>query len=458
MMTENNPLQETIVTPETAGSEQTSVINGFALSQEIERKGREESFTEPHALAAVLDAIQTIGREGLERKLGYGALVEYFRNKQKNGLYEFAEPETLAQEVLEIDDRLIAPLEKQLKEQLGEKYEADKISQTINSLREALLSPILGGKLTAEKIISKINGGIFFKKKPGDEIGEGEFDPEKIAAYFLINGGKATVYFYETLLKEKPEAQALHIRHELAHILAETGSIWEQKIYQNFIAAAQNPTSEAIASFSNYPELQEILKAINAPDTAKGVFRGYIKNCFKAIEENPDETAKRRLRGELAREMVAEMIAAYLENGNSPEAFLNSRLRFANCNISEYCQEKTGLAFDDLCRKYEITPENFNMSEFLEKFSEVPELSPLFRANKFWFEKLSRTFANRGEAITDGIPSELKTEYLDEFFGIDDFEISTPIISKDNISPNIGGTGRTKNLFEIIWNFLTGQK
>jgi len=427
---------------------------GAPVDEEIiDTRCYEAGQSEPRELAKSVDRFS---HEGLD-----GALDSYFESKKAEGLFEFAEAQELSSDIILIEQRIIVPIKEKIALEFPD-AEPKKIEEAIVGVREGLYSIVLSGHLTAEKLLSKI-GAIIIKKTPGAEFQEQSFDKTKAAAYYTLEGGQATIYLYGVFFEnEGPDAKAHHVRHEISHILCESGDIWPQEVYYQFLEAAQYPTDENIQVISQTaPALAEILKVLREPQKHSAIWSKYIRGRLQAIESlPPDQQGKEKI--QVARELVAEMTSYFLEYGKSEETYLGRRLQFGEPTaVVDYLKTQAGCSTrEEFCAKYELSA-TATPQEILAAISDKEEFAPLLRANKLWFSHLKERFGERGKNIQSGIPQEITQEYADDFFFEDDYEIlspaSTGYLGKEDNTAGLTAK-KAENPIVAVWDFLTGRK
>lgn len=425
---------------------------GAAVDEEIiDSSCYEAGQSEPRELAKSIDQFS---QEGLD-----GALAGYFEKKRTEGRFEFAEARELADDIVLIEQRIIAPLKERISTEFPD-AKPEKIEEAVIGIREGLYSIVLSGHLTAEKLLSKISA-IEVKKTPGQEFQEQSFDPAKAAAYYTIEGGQATIYFYSVFFEnEGPDAKAHHVRHEISHILCESGDIWPQEIYFQFLEAAQYPTQENIDAMARVaPALAEILKVLRDPNEHSTIWSRYIRSRLEAIKDlDPDKQGQEKV--QVARELVAEMTSYFLEYGKSEQTYLARRLQFAEPGaVVDYLKTRGGGSTrEEFCAKYGL-PDTATPQEILAAISDKEEFSALLRANNLWFKHLQERFAERGKNIASGIPQGVEESYIDEYYFEDDYEYPpAPAAGFPAGKEDTAPAAKPENPVVAIWDFLTGKK
>ena len=346
------------------------------------------------------------------------ALQGYF--EQKKELFPNQEAGALAQEIIALESSLLAKIEEQIETQFPNIEKGEK-DQTIDSIREVLYSSVLSGYLSGEKLSLLLDGGITIQTRPGPEVKEGDlnYDQNKIFGLFTNVDGKTTIFLYENFITAKDDSQRHILRHEIGHVLGEKCDLFPSDVWFAFLKASQNPTPETILKFREYPELADVLKTLADPKTEKLIWNNYIRERLDALEEisDADKPAERE---QVAKELVAEMIAFHLEYGATKESYLSRRLQFSSRDeIKAYILKKTGSSSsEDLG-----IVENMDFRQIVEILSQRPELTSLFSANEAWHKRLSQKFEGRATNLNIRDLPEGYEFYDEDDFGDDDFEL-----------------------------------
>ena len=392
-------------------------------------------------------------------------LQEYFEAKQD--LYGFGDPQTLAKEIMLIENNLIGNLISQINEQYPNPNDSvkEKINIAIESVRTALYGIVLNGSLTGEKVVELLSGGIEFSKMPqAENIDNQTVSFEKVFAHVRVDLKKIYVYdnfiFGEAGKSVEPEVQSNRLRHEFAHIIAENGCIWDLGDYHSFLTKVLRlGPNETLSDVP--PTLALLMDFMNNPDT-NILWSGDIVKQLEKMQTLPDEQ-KGQARVNIVREMVADIIASYFEANNSPEAFFDRRMQYtAEDDIIESMVKLSGKSDrDEFYRYYHIHPQT-KPSEMIEMLASRKEFRPLFTVNKEWFALLLEKFAERGKYIEETESRELVDDdvFVDDG---DDSLFNTSTISGGGVggdnysSEKYGPDTKSKSPLLGIWNFLTGS-
>ncbi len=376
-------------------------------------------------------------------------LTSYFLQKQQRSeMFSFENPVKLAKEVWSIETRIRSI-----------DVPSDK-KEAISSIREGLLASILSGKISAQAVLSRLNGDIIISDSPGEETKDYEVDT-KLAAFYTIDNGRSNIYLYESFFSQGERLQQHHLNHELGHLFAESGAIWEQRVFIEFLEAVGNKDDAKINSLAaEAPELVAVYQIINNPHEAI-FFRPYIKSRLaKALESgNPDD------RIIAAREMIAEIIGFYLESANSEISFFNARLELSGMDAYEMCRTLLPPAkFDQLTEQYDLEGKSLTVEDAFEILRDLPEFEAEFKMQKFFLERLASSFENRGANIKpmeESMNVDRSVEYADEEFG--DYDNlyqnhSGSAISGGDHDTSASSGRQAENPFNTIWEFVTGGK
>ncbi len=386
--------------------------------------------------------------------------------EQKKELFSNQEAGALAQEIIFLESSLLAKIEEQIETQFPN-IEKDNKDRTIDSIREVLYSSVLSGYLSGEKLSLFLDGGITIQTKPGPEVKEGDlnYDQNKIFGLFTNVDGKTTIFLYENFITAKDNSQRHILRHEIGHVLGEKCDIFPSDIWFAFLKASQNPTPDVISKFKEYPELVDILKTLANPKTEKLIWNNYIRERLDTLEEIGDAN-KPAEREQVAKELVAEMIAFHLEYGATKESYLSRRLQFSSRDgVEAYILKKTGTSsLKDLG-----IAKNMNFKQTAEILAQRPELSSLFSANEAWHERLSQKFEGRAAQLNIRELPEGYELYDEDEFGEDDFEledledtlVETPVAETAPTEQKGFGFGGSKapappkSVFALFWEMIT---
>jgi len=445
-------------TTELQGEAEMMDLESLNKTSQVESEIR-TNFEQGQSEARALAEFVTSPLKNAESKDLELSLVNYFKEKQKQGLYEGENPEQMARDILILEHKILSQAEEQMEAQFAG-VDAAKRNQAIISMREGLYCLILNGVLSGEKISDILNGGIQIKSEPGEEIKGEAFAKNEITAYFRVENGAATIYFYEKFLTLSPEAQSHVVRHEFAHTVAESGGMWPPSLYMSFLRASQNPTDEVIASFNEHPELACLLKVLQNPDQHATLWNNYVKKRLLALDKmEGEEQSKERVR--IARELVAEMTAYYFEYGKSSESYLGRRLQFVTReDLDQYVQKISGKNLKQLSQELGFS-RKMSPAKIMQRLATVPEFAPFFADNQAWFEKLSETFANRGENFETDIPEDYEGANEDYFDPGDYIEDINPNMGiNDETGPSATprqNQPKAKNPIIALWDWLTGM-
>jgi|GEM_PF-6032611 len=335
------PPEETRVEPvpptDNQGDRAAEVIEGAETAEQTAEDPTRVEVVDDKRLDDVKEQTRS-SREAHFENLGIARSADYFKNfgeKAPQSLANVLESkkcfdfkkvggerpaETIANELLNDVEPLIESLRKELE---GSALKPEQIEQGIISIREALYGIVTKEILSGGKVKDLI-GSIHFKQEPdtsehGEAFGQ-RTDPSKIKGMSVFNEetGRFDIFFYGAFFsKTSEEGQSYLSRHEFSHILAEGTNLFDAQTYQRFIEYAGNPsvTDEQIAEIaSQAPELAEILQMMRNPEASKGVWNGYIRSRIEKLATlSGDELVDERKA--VASELVADMIAPYLDSG-----------------------------------------------------------------------------------------------------------------------------------------------
>lgn len=360
----------------------------------------EESVTEPDEILRQLESFKTIAGNNESELVGH--LEAYFTQKQESGYFQKITARKAAEAVVAIDQRFPS-LDPHIKS-----------SFLTIALRH----------LDAGKLLSKI-GSVEVKDEPGEEYQEQLYNKSKASAYYSFEDGLPKLYFYGKFKQEHPEAKKYHAFHEMSHILVESDSLWTRDIRTHFYELASNParSGETAAFSQKHPELGEILKIIHSPQEQNlSVWSSYLQERLSALSpantqimtESQAIVEKRRV----ASEFLADLVAHYLADGDSAEAYLAQRFKVTR---NETQDDHEGV----------------------------------LRLNGTWFNKLSGFFENNGEKIPEGIPEDM-TDY--DWLDLYDFDDDWQPDWYSEPEANAPAQPAPENLFSKVWNWLTGKK
>lgn len=444
------PKAETIHSPEIP--EQKKQLYETLAKESIEHRRGLESVLEARNLAEGLSKHEVIDPVFLKN---------FLEIKKARGLFGEQNAEELTQELLKIEQNIIAPLLERLKSNdFGLKEE--QIEHCITGAREAFYGMVINEQLSADKILEILGGGIHISKEPGNEIGEEHRHMNDIAAYLHFNpeSKRFEIHLYEGLFREDNKDIAFLFRHEFFHAAAY--AIWGKR-YNDFKEAAENPEG-TITAFEDVPELQQVLIMVSNPESTKPFFRDYVANLLDAIETAPEEQ-KSFYRRQAAIEIVADMGAHFLEGSKSSDVFLDLRARYFKENpeqlIKTICELEGVADKDALFERYSINPEEVPPQEIIARLSKSEKLQALFESTKVWQEALTKRFENRGASLK--LP-ELDAELDEEGLG-DEIELTQTIPANNRFysAPPPGTTTTPKNetaaqTFLNFWDLITGRK
>ncbi len=369
------------------------------LQREVanQRRTAEAALLEPRNLAKALT------RTGCSQEV----LVNYLESKQD--VFAVENPEALAKQLMQVESNLIAPLHQKL---IDNKINAEQTAETIESAREAFYGMILNQRISSEKMLGILNGEIIVKDVPGDEV-DAKYKNVDIYSYVAYDEktNKFNIFIYNNFFKEKGADKAFLLRHEFAHAAA--FSIWGPK-YTSFLEAAKNPHS-GLESFSDTPELKEILSLLANPTIAKPFFRNYISDLIVASQSETDPKKVMELRMHAAQEIVADMTAHFLEGAQNTSSLIDFRARYFSYNseqLFETILQTEGVSTkEELMKRYNIDPKTSTPAQIVEALSKSDKLAGLFRLSDTWQKALNNKFRNSGAALTLATRSFASPEY-----------------------------------------------
>jgi hypothetical protein len=383
-------------------------------------------------------------------------LANYFKIKKAEGLFAFEEdPERLAQEIRSIEEKIkTIEFSEDLKEEEKTGFE--------NSVREALISTVLSGKVSAETILGRLNS-VTISKTAGEEIGEYDGDIGNLAAFFKVEAGVSSLYLYEKATSEDPTH---HFQHEMGHIFAETGAIWDQEVFLNFLEAVSEMDEAKIKQIAEQaPELIAIYNLIKDPNQAI-FFRPYIKDKLSELG-SLEEGQLPQARMTAAKEIIAEMTAFYLESADSELSYFNARLQYLGGDAIELCKkiimpEKLELLIDE---GGSGTKKTLTTEEIFDFIKNTPEFKADFEAQRLIIAKMKNAFDNRGSNIkpmSETMATGETISYADENFGDDNQLIFRPgaggSISGGDHDTSFGNGQSPESPLAMVWSTATGQK
>lgn len=428
------------ITPQTTVAEQ-----GIGLAPSRLELAHQEGISETKELAKLLELIENDNPEEI-----IATLTDYFKIKQLNGLFQFEQdPQKLSQEIWSIEEKI-----RSIKT-------PDNMPDAPKIIRESLIATVLSGKVSAKAILDRLNGEITISNQAGKEVGN-YTNPEKLAAFFTVESGVSSLYLYDNALSEDPEH---HFQHELGHIFAETGAIWDQEIFLDFLQAVAEMDDAKIAQIGQQaPELAAIYNLIKNPDQAI-FFRPYIKEKLSKLG-SLDQEQLPQARITAAKEIIAEMTSFYLESANDELSYFNIRLKYLGGDAIELCKQMlTPERFDQFKEQYDLEGRKLTAAELFEFIKSTPEFQSDLLAQKKIIEKMQVAFENRGENIKpmSEMTAETAAAYADEDLGDLDqlyFRSSTGGISggDHDFSLSGGGGTQTESPLSLIWEIATGQK
>ena len=391
---------ERVNLPDNEPSRANQEVFDKKLSNEFSehRRNLESSLIEPRNLA------ETLSRTGVDLEI----IAAYLQAKKE--VFKEENPELLAQDLMLVESRLVAPLIDKLNSANVPETQKD---ETIASVREAFYGIVLNKKMTGEKLLEILNGEIIFKDQPGNEVEENHRNID-IYSYVTYDQSKKCfdIYIYNNFFKESGRGKAFLLRHEFSHAAA--FSIWGNQ-YTNFLEAAKNPHS-TINSFSKTPELQQVLYFIANPSLAKPFFRPYISNLLQELETAQDPNRIIELRQHAAQEIVADLTAHYLEGSSSTGNLIDFRARYFSKNNEDMF--KTILSVEgvsskeELLARYNIDPRTSSPDDIVKILSKSDKLSALFRLSTIWQESLAKKFENQGSNISTQFISNANPTHL----------------------------------------------
>lgn len=388
--------------------------------------------------------------------------------------------ETVANELLNDIEPYIDGLRQQLE---ASQLTKEQQEQGVIAIREMLYSLVTKGILSGGKI-KEMLGSIRFQEKPDTSVSGEAYgqltDSTKIKGMSVFNTetGKFDIYFYGGFFTGSQKSQSHVARHEFSHVIAEGTNLFDQQTYQLFLqyASGTEITSEQIAEVgAKAPELAELLKIMQNAEAGKGVWNGYIRSRIEKLS-SLSGTALAEERRAVASELVAEMIVPYLESGEDELGYLEKRFESLNqeqlvtmllaqakkpdgtsCQnsqeLSQFCQER-GIVIDF---------DNAPPQVIVGALASVPEFQAIFGIGKRFFDKLRKSFENRGQAIQADPNRGYKheedeladfdelmdfSEYYDEYYGYSG--------SGEGKTPRSAGPPQ-ESFFSKFWNFITGK-
>ncbi len=366
-----------------------------------------------------------------------------------------AQAETLAGEIISIEEALITPLKSELPD-----------TKAISSVRESLYQLALKNIISGEKVCSLVTS-IKFRENPGEEVGEHAQALHGMSCVYLVNGNSREIYIYGPFIKESKTAQRTIISHEIGHLLAESTNLFDFEQYAKFKEFAQNPTDENIALMqAENPQFAYLLQVIKEPTAHLPMWNQYIRGRLKKLEtiSQPDQLAKERVA--VAKELVAEMIGSYLCAGESNEAYFIDQIKYSKPeDVIAYIKGLCGCDQDDqfvaFCRQNGVdlaALRDGSSSEIIRKLSEIPQLQIVFKSSASWREMLANSLSDRGTRLeTNGKTDAIGEDYDDDgFIGTD----GESLAQSYTMAQRAGGTQageKSENAFEKVWDFLTGN-
>ena len=380
-------------------------------------------------------------------------LTDYFKIKKLENLFTFEEdPQKLSQEIWSIEEKIRTI-----------KVPEDMPDAT-KSIRESLLSTVLSGKVSAEVILDRLNGEITVSKQAGEEVGDYE-NSDNLAAFFRVEGGVSSIYLYEKSMDNDNDPNH-HFQHELGHIFAETGAIWDQEVFLSFLQAVAEMDDAKIAQIAEQAsELSAIYNLIKNPDQAI-FFRPYIKEKLSQLG-SLEEGKLPQARITAAKEIIAEMTAFYLESADDELSYFNARLKYIGGDVVGLLKNTVGPAdFDSFKEQNDLDGRKPTAKEVFEFIKGRPEFQADFQAQQSIIEKMESAFKDRGgniKPISETMSAGETVSYADGDFGDTDQLLIKPgasgsISGGDHDSPAIGGQATPDSPLAMVWSAATGQK
>lgn len=440
--------------------------------ESAEQVSREGHF-EVQGLARAAESFKQFGERAPEHMADVIEQKKCFNFKKTEG---DRPAETIARELQEIED-LIGGLQGEL-ENSG--LPPEQIQEGMMSIREVLYTIVTKEIISGGKI-KEIVGGIHFQDKPdttqgGEAFGE-RTDTSKIKGMTVLNEqtGKFDIYFYSGFFRGTEKGRSHVARHEFSHVLAEGTNMFDPEVYNKFIACAGDPniTEEQISEIAaQAPELAEILKIMQNPESNRELWNGYIKSRIDKLSSLQGEDLIDE-REAVASELVAEMIVPYLESGEDEIGYISRR--FESCDQDQLlnflitsakkpdgspCQ--TGEDFVSFCaaRGVQIDIDNASPIEIVAAVSGIPEFSATFGAGHKFFDKLKGAFDEKGanlqptqaqyfhqeEELGDFDSLMDYSEYFDEYYGYEGGE--------GGKAPRQRGAKPQQSALAKFWDFL----
>lgn len=468
------------------GTEQTAegparveVIDDRRLDQIKEQaKLSREAHFENLGIARSIDYFKSFGEKAPQ------SLTNVLENKKCFGFNKVGgerPAETVANELLNDVEPLIEGLRKELE---GSNLKPEQIEQGIIAIREMLYGLVTKEIISGGKVKDLV-GSIRFQQEPDtSERGEAHgqrTESSKIKGMSVYNNetGRFDIFFYGAFFSNtSEEGQSYLARHEFSHVLAEGTNLFDAQTYARFKEYAGNPniTDEQIAEIaSKAPELAEILQMMRNPEASKGVWNGYIRSRIEKLATlSGDELIDERKA--VASELVADMIAPYLDSGEDEVSYLSKRFETldqdqllalvmaqAKKPDGSICKNGSELVDYFRARGVEIDTENMTPQELIASFARIPEFSSVFGAHQKFYLKLQKSFDRRGEAITADSTRKYshEEEELADFDDLMDF--SEYYDQYYGTSASAGGKmGKPagppqENFFTKFWNFITAK-
>lgn len=406
-----------------------------------------EQLSESGELAYLLELLKNDDKQAI-----ISILTDYFKIKKLEKLFPFEEdPEKLSQEIWSIEGKIRTI-----------KVPEDMPDAT-KSIRESLLSTVLSGKVSAEMILDRLNGEITVSKQAGEEVGDYE-NPDNLAAFFKVEGGVSSIYLYEKSMDDNNDPNH-HFQHELGHIFAETGAVWDQEVFSDFLQAVATMDDAKISEMEEQaPELVAIYNLIKNHDQAV-FFRPYIKEKLSQLG-SLEEGQLPQARMTAAKEIIAEMTAFYLESADDELSYFNARLKYIGGDVVELLKDTVGPADFYSFKEENDLEGKLTAKEVFEFIKGRPEFQADFQAQQSIIEKMKSAFKDRGgniKPISETMSAGETVSYADGDFGDTDQLLIKPgasgsISGGDHDSPAIGGQATPDSPLAMLWSAATGQK
>jgi len=400
-----------------------------------------------------------------------GSSIEDFIRQRDDLDLEIGVEDKLAHDLIEVEKTIITPLRKQILEAYPQpdQTQKDRASECVISVRESLYALLINRVISAPKLCALLTG-INFQINPSSELSGLTLPAADVSAAYIGGQRDRRIFVYEKFLSEPAVSKKAIVMHEIAHLLVESSDIWQPPgIYAKYKEISRNPSAEQVSWMKEQnPALASILEIIIEPAKHLAPWNHYIRTRLiklAAMQDGPDLADERQA---VAMELAAEMTAPYLSNGQSEETYLAERIKFSRPeDIIAYLQQLSGTAteeqFADFCAQRGVDIAGFqdkNPNEILDSLAGIDEFSPFFGANYHWRAMLGQYLSNRCENVhpTDATSTIEDHTTDDGFAGAEAEELSSGYFgSRDPDHYEVATASKTKNLFEIIWDFLEGK-